>query len=368
MERIVINEMPESVKEFFQMPDSLYKNIVYRRNHLGSNYVESDIIKTDTGCIHYCMNQYMIKKGKKYYKKLKSRKGFTLDEKGKLKIWYGSDISNNPHFFNVLKPLNIDWFTDSKNANVLWSFMTKTLFEKILNGKITNPIDYLKGYLKLSRIDASPKLLYDLLRQEGTTKANFLHGAVVAKDVNHYIEYCQSADKFSHMSDFIDQARILERKIDFKWSIKRMNDEHNNWSEEIMKVEMDIVEDIPPRLNQYEVVSPYIPDSFKPLDTKKKVFVEASMMKHCLYTNYWASIDSGFYLAYHIDCGGESATLGLHISEMGKGDKIQFNQMNGKRNQSCSVVLLDYVKKELFKINEAMKRDNVKFNEMLLPF
>ena len=223
MERIIINTKPTDIAEFLEMEDGVYKNIIYNRTITNKEFIESDLIKTDDGKIHYGYSVYKVKKGKKYYVKLKSKKGFTVDEKGKLKVWYGSDVASNPHFFTALKALNIDWFTNE--GEKLWPFMTKTLFEKVITGKITNPIDYLSGYLKLSRINASPKLLYSLCKKMTLTKISLLRGAYAAKDVNHYLEFhLGDTSNYTHLDDLISQSRILEKKIDFKWSPKRMNE------------------------------------------------------------------------------------------------------------------------------------------------
>lgn len=360
MERIVIIPRNEDMISFLEREDSIYKNIIYEREIRYRDFVESDLIKTDEGKIYYALNVYKIKKGKKYYAKLKSKKGFTVDEKGKLKIWYGSDILSNPHFLESLKALKIDWFVNE--GDYLWKFITKTLFEKIITGKITNPIDYLRAYLKLSKINASPKLLYEVCRSHKEfNKISFLQMAYVAKDVDHYLEWLlQNRNESSArqiMFDTANQARILDRKIDFKWSYKRLNEEHTKWTQDIMQEEISSIPDSKVSVNNYDIVSAYVPDFFDPLDTQKKVFSEGTIMKHCVYTNYWRSIEDGRYLVYHIKLGGEEATLGLSVNK--EKNSLDFSQLYGKRNSMVSAELRDIVLSFLQSINERINKNKI---------
>jgi hypothetical protein len=369
MEKIIIIPRDSKLVDFFAMEDGIYKNILFNREIASFQFAESDLVKMDDGKIHFAHTMYTVKKGKKYYTKNKSKKGFTVDEKGKLKIWYGSDIAGNQIFSNALKALKIDWFTNE--VTILWPFMTKTLFQKVITGKITNPIDFLSGYLKLSRISASPKLMYAACKCGTLSKTTFLIGAYAAKDVNHYLEYFMdsSVNKTHHLDDLIKQSKILERKIDFKWSSKRMDEEHTNWTKEIMAAEIHSIPDREVKVNNYKKIAEFVPDFFEALDTQKKVFTEGSTMKHCVYTNYWNNINSGTFLAYHIKWKDQEATLGLYSYE---NNVVRISQIYGVRNSTVSSELRDEVRKIVDWINanvvdksvEFLKEQDLKF----LPF
>lgn len=357
MEKIIINKRPIYIDNFLAMEDGVYKNIIYNREITNREFVESDLMKTDDGKIYYAHKVYKVKKGKKYYVKLKSKKGFTVDEKGKLKVWFGSDVASNPHFYTALKALNIDWFTNEENR--LWPFMTKTLFEKVITGKITNPIDYLSGYLKLSRINASPKLLYSVCKKLNLSKITFLRGAYTAKDVNHYLEFLLDENRLnSNLEDLVTQSKILEKKIDFKWSTKRMDEEHTLWTKEIMAAEVTSIPDREVKVNNYKRISEFVPEFFEALDTQKKVFVEGSTMKHCVYTNYWPSINDGTFLAYHIKWKNQEATLGLSCYDT---KVIRISQIYGVRNSAVSSELRDEVRKIVDWINANVVDKSVEF-------
>ena len=362
MEKIIILPRDSKVIDFLAMEDSIYKNILYDREIANNHFVESDLVKMDDGKIHFGHSTYTIKKGKKYYIKNKTKKGFTLDEKGKLKIWFGSDIAGNHMFSNALKALNIDWFMNEET--ILWPFMTKTLFEKVITGKITNPIDFLSGYLKLSHISASPKLMYAACKAGANglklDRFSFLHGAYTAKDVNHFLEFFMDATlkKSYHLSDLMKQSRILERKIDFKWSAKRMDEEHTNWTKEIMGAEVHSIPHREVKVNNYKMIAEFVPEFFEALDTQKKVFTEGSLMKHCVYTNYWTSINNGTFLAYHIKWKGQEATLGLHVYET---KVVRISQIYGVRNSSVSSELREEVRKIVDWINANVVDKGVDF-------
>jgi hypothetical protein len=357
MEKIIINTRPNEIDEFLAMEDGVYKNIIYNRTITNKEFVESDLMKSDDGKIYYANSIYKVKKGKKYYVKLKSKKGFTVDEKGKLKIWYGSDVTSNPHFCTALRALKIDWFTNEEEK--LWPFMTKTLFEKVITGKITNPIDYLSAYLKLSRINASPKLLYSLCKKMRLTKISLLRGAYAAKDVNHYLEFhLGDTSNYTHLDDLITQSRILEKKIDFKWSAKRMNEEHTLWTKEIMAAEIHSIPDKEVKVNNYKKIAEFVPEFFEALDTQKKVYTEGSLMQHCVYTNYWDNINRGAFLAYHIKWKDQEATLGLHSYE---NNVIRISKIYGVRNSPVSSELGDEVRRAVDWINANVVDKSVEF-------
>ena len=370
----MIVDVPYDIKEFFAMEDGPVKNIMYYNKIIGRDYPVSDILKKEDGTMHHAHCVYTVKKGKKYYPKLKTKKGFTLDSKGKLKIWFGSNMQNSQHLYDVLVALKHDWFV---NDSFLWGFMTKTLYEKILTGKITNPIDFLSGYLKLSRIKASPKLLYDVCKRRGFSKAALLKNAAVAKDFNHFLEWEMGREMSlsgDTPGDMIRQALILDKKIDFKWSPRRLEEEHRNWTREIMKIEADSIPDC--KVNHYDMIRHLLPPYFEPLETQKRVFEEGSTMQHCVYTNYWKNIAEGTYMAFHVELNGEKATYGMIISY----DGLRSNQLYGFRNSPVSPAMREAVSKAeaqlILKSKDIIKKylssKNLAFgqnaNEEFLPF
>jgi hypothetical protein len=356
METIQLQLPQREFADFMAMPDGLAKNVYYYNNMQSRNFSEASITKKD-GCIYYAANTFKVVKSTKssYYVKRVTKDGFTIDQKGKLSVWFNKNIFQIPHMVDVFKYFNFNWFSQR-----LYPFVTKGIFEKMVTGKITNNIDVCKAYIKAMRLNCSPSLFLQLFTSDYTiSKTDFLRQASVAKDVNHFIEYTMSVskensrDKYHILSDMIKEAQILEKKIDFTWSLNRVKEEHKKWTEEIMQVEIDGLDDqVIPNVERFDR---YTPKHFKLLKTQKEVFYEGKIMKHCVYTSYWNSIKNNNYLAYHIEFNGEEATLGVYIDN----DCIRYNQCFSRYNGAISHTMHTLVNQFVEELNEQVKRDGV---------
>jgi len=93
MEIIPIVPVQQQYKDFMSMPDGLNKNISYYNNLQGFQFTEANLCKKD-GMTYYSVSNFKIVKSSKtsYYTKRTSRDGFTINEKGKLKVWFGKNI------------------------------------------------------------------------------------------------------------------------------------------------------------------------------------------------------------------------------------------------------------------------------------
>lgn len=352
MQNITILPLPRPLLDFMALEPGPYKRFKYYQEIADRTYNDANLLIKDDGSVHYAYNSYKIKRSKDgYYRQSSKRQGFTLSDKGKLHIWFGGTVHNLPHLCDVLKHLGKEWFPGEFN-----NILTKGMLEKVLNGKITNPLDYVKAYTKAVRVSCSPRILMDAVINHRLNGSQLYHAAQVAKDVNHYIEaYVNrnydvfSENRFHHYADLERQAMILGEKIDYKWSSKRMQEQHNLWTKRIMEMELDHIDDEP--VEKIQPLQALMPPGFTLLDTQKKVFTEGKIMGHCVYTNYWPSIKSGYYAAVHVDLLEQSATLGLDLSS----EKMQFNQMYGKYNQPVSAELKNYVQDWLKEANAQYK-------------
>lgn len=356
METVQLQKPEQQFVDFMAMPDGLAKNVYYYNNMQSRNFSEASITKKD-GCIYYATNVFKVVKSTKssYYVRRVTKDGFTIDAKGKLNIWFNKSIFQIPHMLDVFKYFNFNWFSDK-----LYPFVTKGIFEKMVNGKITNNTDVCKAYIKVMRLNCSPSLFLHFFTSDMIiSKTDFLRQASVAKDVNHLIQYLMDTtkdglrDKYHILSDMVKEAQILEKKIDFTWSLNRLKDEHKNWTEQIMQVEIDSLDDkVIPNVEKFDR---YTPANFKLLKTQKEVFYEGKTMKHCVYTAYWNSIKNNTYLAYHIVLNGEEATLGVNIYD----DKLVYNQCYSRYNGSISSGMGTLVKQFVDELNEQVQRDGV---------
>jgi hypothetical protein len=352
METIQLVQPQQEFKDFMSMPDGLAKNVSYYNNMYSRAFTEASITKKD-GCIYYAANTFKIVKSTKssYYIKRITKDGFTIDEKGKASFWFNKSIFQMPHINEIFKYFNFNWL-DVK----LYPFITKGIFEKMVAGKITNSTDVCKAYIKAMRINCSPALFLQLFQSNSISKQDFLRRAAVAKDINHFIEYLLLPNDTRSVlvyEDMIKEAQILEKKIDYKWSSKRLTEEHKAWTEQIMQVEIDSLDDvIIPGVERFDR---YTPDGFKLLKTQKEVFYEGKTMKHCVYTAYWSSIKNSSYIAYHIQLGEEEATLGVNVYD----DKVMYNQCYSRYNGPISSKMQMKVKSFVEELNEQVQRDGI---------
>jgi len=352
METTYIVLPQQEFKDFMAMPDGLVKNIKFYNDIQNRAFSEASITKKN-GCIYYAANTFKVVKSTKssYYVRRTTKDGFTINEKGKVSVWFNKSIFQVPHIMQLFKHLNFNWFSEK-----LYPFVTKTIFEKMIAGKITNNTDVAKAYMKAMRINCSPSLFLQLFETTTISKQEFLREASVAKDINHLIEYLLSPnDGRSRLliDDMIKEAQILERKIDFKWSSKRLTEEHKAWTEQIMQVEIDALDNEPiPGVERFER---YTPDGFKLLKTQKDVFYEGKTMKHCVYTAYWSSIKNNSYIAYHVTNGDEEATLGVNVYD----DKVMYNQCYSRYNGPISSKMQMKVKSFVEELNEQVQRDGI---------
>lgn len=359
MENIVLQPVPQECTDFMSLPMGVSKNIQYYNSIQGRDFWEANLCKKDD-CMYYTYNIFKIKKSKNgYYRQNKQKFGLTFNEKKKLNVWFGKSIFEMPGINLLFNHLNLNWLNSKFQA-----YVTKSIAEKILSGKITNNIDVLKAYIKVMRLNCSPKLLYNVIDRGDYAKPLLLQFMAVAKDQNHLLEYCLKSDETKPtsyiMMDLVKQAHILDRKIDYMWSIKRMEEEHIKWTKDIMDVEVNDMEDVV--IDRLLPLKEFNASGMTLLTTKKEIYTEGKSMNHCIYTNYWSSVERGHYLVYHVDFFGEQATLGCYIA-----DKISFNQCYRNANRPVSEELKKYVEGVIADLNVYAKQINF-ITEEILPY
>jgi len=341
MEKIItIVKLNNEITDFIKMPDGIKKNIQYHRKFIGVGYSSANLLIREDGTVHYSHTTYKVGRGIKYFLKKSSQQGFTVDPKGKISVWFGGKLLSIPCLSEVLKALDKEWVIDS-----YLPFITNSLMGKIIAGKITNPHDLFIAILKMYRVkNASAQNLRKAVEWRYIDKHKLLDGIAVAKNFDHYVEWSIDVKGLitNTYTDLIQQARMLDRKIDFKWSTTRVNEEHKKWTKEIMDYESDSMSKEPLEwLNKFEHLND---DSYTLLTTEQDVFKEGKTMVHCVYTNYWHSVSRGNYVIFHIKDDlelSEGLTLGLNYDNK---DGFSLNQVYGKYNSSPSQEKVNSVK------------------------
>jgi hypothetical protein len=178
-----------------------------------------------------------------------------------------------------------------------------SILKRILKGKITNRYDLVKAYVKSSPSFAGARTMpiskivkfmntktYHTLDEmisyiklsvspEATANA-VLDTSVHSSFLKHWEDPNQSWINFG--PDLMHQARVLDKKIDFTWSYKRMIQVHDEWTNEIMGLELDMVPDTKFGYNGELALL----EGIKLIDNSKELFKEGTEMKHCVYTNH----------------------------------------------------------------------------------
>lgn len=331
MENIVIKDASDRIKEFLELPQGISKNYAFSK--LPYKEYQKVIIGKDGKDIYFSSTHYKLSKNKNsYYSRVSNRRGFSF-KSNKLSLWYGSKIEDIPNLEDFFKEMN--WNFIDKKA---YGYITKSSLEKLLKGKIKSTRDLLAHYAKSVRLKCSTEFLYRAVIEKDLHKFDFFNYASHARDVDHFLQFVLKdvVNKYGRpirlvdyliVRDLINQFSILDKKIDFRWSEKRMLQEHNDATFELMKLEADNLSEEKITYTDFN-----LPSNFELLDNQQRVFLEGQMMRHCVYTNYWGSIKSGGYLAFHVKLNNENATLGVILTNR----KMVFNQVYLYRNQPVS--------------------------------
>ena len=277
------------------------------------------------------------------YQKQKGKIGLTYDKTKKtVLIWFRKNI-RDLDLKRFFKYLNLDWVSDMNTD--LKSIVTKTLLAKIISGKITNPRDLVKAYLKLShrKLDVSPGIFFKYFHgrfetvPKGTLNADgrvsqweaqkrmyafcdmpmqyVLSILYVSKNPTETLKLFIKATAedhhnvlFSHIEDMVREAQQLGKTIDFKWSAKRMKEEHTLMTQELMLKEIDFVGNKTIEYEQTDTLE--VPNTWELISNQRRLYEEGYVQKHCVYNSYWNQIERGQYFVFHDS--KNRITIGLH--------------------------------------------------------
>lgn len=223
------------------------------------------------------------------------------------------------------------------------------LLNKILN-TYTDLKSFIKEYLIYNDINISYKMFMNILKFIAYNKDNFVNPLSVYNEIITYMKVATNQevlfnklktgviqtrsskpinsinqDKYgwltsifnclekpvekSLVADAVDLALQLNKKVNFSWSSNKFRDINVQWSRELMR--KDIEKRNPKDIYKNKEL---IKDA-KLLSSERDVFEEGMIMHHCVYTNYWRLIESGKYVALHLDSTVNSLgiTLGVQV-------------------------------------------------------
>lgn len=142
--------------------------------------------------------------------------------------------------------------------------------------------------------------------------------------------------------DTLNMARILNKKVNCKWKLKRLKEMHDLWTEEVTDItfmEADRVMKIHPLFYKFAEFA-----NFKMLTTTKEMCLEGKKNNHCVAT-YVNKVESNACAIYHID----GYTLEVRHNWGDKG--ISYGQFRGYKNSAAPAGLEEMVNKYIQEFN-----------------
>lgn len=242
-----------------------------------------------------------------------------------------------------------DIYINSIIVPVFSNYQKYCLLNKILN-TYTDLKSFIKEYLIYNDVNISYKMFMNILKFIAYNKYNFDNPYIAYDEIITYMKVATNQetlfnklktgviqtrsskpvnsinqDKYrwltsifnclekpvekSLVADAVDLALQLNKKVNFSWSGNKFREINIQWSRELMR--KDIEKRNPKDIYKNKEL---IKDA-KLLSSEREVFEEGMIMHHCVYTNYWRLIESGKYIALHLNSTVNSLgiTLGVWV-------------------------------------------------------
>jgi hypothetical protein len=307
-----------------KQPQEVQRYMYYSGKIRGIFHIEESLEKD--GKIYYSKYDLKVRFGSALFAQKKCNSGFTIDKTtNEIKVWFGQKIENLSSsacdvIFNYYK---MDWF-DKKFTFML----NKTIMRKIISGKITNTKDVIRQWLRLNsqlrNLNLSIDAIYNCAQFGGDVYHRLLN-CMYIKNPNMFFD---SGFKMNMVfEDTLNQAKILNRKINLKWSDKRLDEIHKEWTREIMEMELNYIDEVQYYSEEQIKTFPSIP-GLTLIPTKQELFKEGTRQNHCVYTNYEYLVSDNRYFVLNFTNHSDS-TIGIQKNNNGK---WYIQQMYGRYN------------------------------------
>lgn len=306
--------------EFFQKSIKEQRYLYFYKK----DYDYDDIVRftdTEKNMIVSRVEKFIVFSGNHFFRKSKETGKFIYNKKEakvKCNTFSKAEILNALTLFP-----QFDWLKAEYKRGFLPDILfCDSIVRDILIGKLTNVEAIVKKYLALNKIKGvnwkafavytsqidSYRQYPIACMQSHTTDTNaalmvMISGQVEIGDIKPTPEQEEKSNLFY---DMLKEAMALNVKINPKWSLNRMKEEHKKMTDELMKKDLEGKEQV----NLYGE-SPHFDYPCKLLSTESEVFMEGFEMHHCVYTCYWNRIKEHDYLAFAFYTP-ERFTLGLN--------------------------------------------------------
>ena len=295
---------------------------------------------------------YSVKKpmwsenGQKLFLKTIINYGLSLDKKfisvEVVKSLQGKNLEVRDEVFKIFK---LDWVNSKYLPRI-----TKGLWLKILNKKITNNTqvqDYLSKYVfKLKESDKG------LCRQAVDNLVTFGYSGYLPLTctVKDLAQIDLQRQDFNHslLRDISNECFILGLKFNPNWSIKRLQEFHQENIKVMLESEIEFLQNItfPIQVD--------VPKGFTFINDLKSLLIEGKTMNHCVFHSYQNSIKKGEYCVIHCDI--YNCTIGIRMGYYeGNYGYWSIDQIRGYANQS--VEQTELIKSELIETLEILNKN-----------
>lgn len=174
-----------------------------------------------------------------------------------------------------------------------------------------NAYDEIITYMKVATNQETlfNKLKTGAIQTRSSKPVNSVHREGWLTSLTRAFNYLGEVAEKSLVADAVDLALQLNKKVNFSWSRNKFQDINVQWSRELMR------KDIEKRNPQDIYKNKELIKDAKLLSSERDVFEEGMIMHHCVYTNYWRLIESGKYVALHLDStvNPSGITLGVQV-------------------------------------------------------
>ena len=135
--------------------------------------------------------------------------------------------------------------------------------------------------------------------------------------------------EYHELKDLLQQAIILKRVVNHKWSARKVHDVHMKWAREIMTLACrNCSEDLIWGIDEI----PCLPSWVQLINSEHDAMMEGEIMHHCLGSNYMKRISRKSYMAFHVNDSVEGDfTVGISL-----GKECKLDQAHKKCNHRCS--------------------------------
>lgn len=262
------------------------------------------VLSIKDGHLYYAEVEHFIRRcGNKFFKQSNITNYVYISPK-EINIHCRTDL-----ICSLLKLANINWIKDVNFG--IWHLLNKSILKSVLINSIYNQETFYKAIAKrVHHVDVSWKTMRAYTADQGysISVADLRCFTVnVENSIKRWVEADFGLKQL--LKDLLRSAVKLNQKVDFNWSIKRIEQEHTKQTNLLMQKELSKKDKTDIYINKLS----YNPN-IKLLNTELDIFLEGTNMHHCVYTNYYKNIRDHDYIVLHMTYP-EDCTIGIGLDQ-----------------------------------------------------